>query len=177
MQETQKTGIQSLGQEVSQEEKRTTHYRIRAWKIQWIEKPDKLQSMGSQRGGQSWACTQTHCLDMKVQTFVLTLIRSITKESMSGALLNFYRHKLFLRSNTNFLFFNATWVHLFEVKKKANLSCKKKKRISDCHFLGLGQRLIAKKHKEMPWDDGNIYFHYGNTRKDCVQNAMTAHLK
>ena len=72
------------------------------------------------------------------------------------------------------------WVHLFEVKKKANLSSKKKKekkRISDCHCLELGQRLIAKKHKEMPWDYGNIYFHYGNSRKDCVQNAMTAQLK
>ena len=73
------------------------------------------------------------------------------------------------------------WVHLFEVKKKANLSCKKKKkrkkRISDCHFLGLGQRLIAMTYKGMPWDNGSIYFHYGNSRKDCVQNAMTAHLK
>ena len=84
--------------------------------------------MGSQRGGQSWACTQTHCLDMKVQTFVLTLISPITKESVSGALLNFYRHKLFLRSNTDYLFFNSMWVHLFEVKKKANLSSKKKEK-------------------------------------------------
>ena len=54
---------------------------------------------------------------------------------------------------------------------------KKKKRISDCHFLGLGQRLIAMTYKGMPWDNGSIYFHYGNSRKDCVQNAMTAHLK
>ena len=128
MQETQKTGIQSLGQEVSQEEKMTTHYSILAWKIQWIEKPDKLQSMGSQRGGQSWACTQTHCLDMKVQTFVLTLIRYITKESVSGALLNFYRHKLFLRSNNNFLFFLMLRESIYlKLKRRQTLAAKKRK--------------------------------------------------
>ena len=128
MQETQKTGIQSLGQEVSQEEKMTTHYSILAWKIQWIEKADKLQSMGSQRGGQSWACTQTHCLDMKVQTFVLTLIRYITKESVSGALLNFYRHKLFLRSNNNFLFFLMLRESIYlKLKRRQTLAAKKRK--------------------------------------------------
>ena len=65
-----------------------------------------------------------------------------------------------------------------KLKRRQTLAAKKKKkRISDCHFLGLGPRLIAKTYKGMPWDDGSIYFHYGNSRKDCVQNAMTAHLK
>ena len=32
-----------------------THYSTLAWKIPWIEKPGRLQSMGSQRVGHDWA--------------------------------------------------------------------------------------------------------------------------
>ena len=45
MQETQ---VWSLGQKDSLEKGMATHSSILAWKIQWTEEPDGLQSMGSQ---------------------------------------------------------------------------------------------------------------------------------
>ena len=45
MQETQ---VQSLCQEDLLEKEMATHSSILAWKIPWMEKPDRLQSMGSQ---------------------------------------------------------------------------------------------------------------------------------
>ena len=44
MQETQ---VQSLGQEVRLEKETATHSSTLAWKIPWMEKPGRLQSMGS----------------------------------------------------------------------------------------------------------------------------------
>ena len=41
--------VQSLGQEDPLEERMTTHSSILAWEIPWTEKPDELESMGSQR--------------------------------------------------------------------------------------------------------------------------------
>ena len=49
MQETQETQVQSLGQEVPLEEEMSTHSSILAWKSQWTEEPDWLQSKGLQR--------------------------------------------------------------------------------------------------------------------------------
>jgi len=46
---TQKTWIQSLGQEDPLEEEMATHSSILAWRIPWMKEPDKLQSMWSQR--------------------------------------------------------------------------------------------------------------------------------
>ena len=40
------TPIQSLGQEDPMEKKMATHSSILAWKIQWMEEPGRLQSMG-----------------------------------------------------------------------------------------------------------------------------------
>ena len=45
MQETQETGIQSLGQEDPLEEEMATLSSILAWKIPWTEEPDGLQSV------------------------------------------------------------------------------------------------------------------------------------
>ena len=45
----QETWVQSLGQEYSLEKGIATHSRILAWRIPWIEEPDRLQSVGSQR--------------------------------------------------------------------------------------------------------------------------------
>ena len=45
MQETQ---VRSLGQEDPLEKEMATHSSTLAWKIPWVEEPDKLQSMGSQ---------------------------------------------------------------------------------------------------------------------------------
>ena len=48
MQETQ---VQSLSREDLLEKEMATHPSILAWKIPWMEKPGRLQSMGSQRVG------------------------------------------------------------------------------------------------------------------------------
>ena len=45
MQETQ---VQSLGSEDLLEKEMATHSTTLAWKISWMEKPGRLQSMGSQ---------------------------------------------------------------------------------------------------------------------------------
>ena len=51
MQETQETGVQSLGQEDPLEEEMETHSSILAWEMPWTEGPGRLQSKGSQRIG------------------------------------------------------------------------------------------------------------------------------
>ena len=57
------TQVQSLGGEDPLEKEMATHTSILAWKTPWTEKPDRLQSMGSQRVGHDWATslfTQNH---------------------------------------------------------------------------------------------------------------------
>ena len=48
----QEMWIWSLGQEDPQEKEMADHSSILAWVIPWIEEPDRLQSMGSNRVGQ-----------------------------------------------------------------------------------------------------------------------------
>ena len=43
------TWVPSLGQEDPLEKEMATHSSTLAWKIPWMEEPDGLQSMGSQR--------------------------------------------------------------------------------------------------------------------------------
>ena len=43
----QETQVQSLGREDSLEKGMATHFSILAWRIPWIEEPDRLQSKGS----------------------------------------------------------------------------------------------------------------------------------
>ena len=45
------TWVQSLGQEDLLEKEMATHSSIMAWKISWMEEPDRLQSTGLQRAG------------------------------------------------------------------------------------------------------------------------------
>ena len=45
----QETWIRSLGEEDPLEKEMATHSRILAWETPWMEKPDELQSMDSQR--------------------------------------------------------------------------------------------------------------------------------
>ena len=51
MQETQKTKVESPGEEDLLEEDMATHSNILAWRIPWTEEADGPQSMGSQRVG------------------------------------------------------------------------------------------------------------------------------
>ena len=46
---TQETQVQILGGEDPLEKEMANHSSILAWKVPWTEKPDGLQSMGSQR--------------------------------------------------------------------------------------------------------------------------------
>ena len=55
MQEMQ---VQSLGQEDPLEEEMATHSSILAWEVPWTEESGGLQSMGSQRVGQSLVTKQ-----------------------------------------------------------------------------------------------------------------------
>ena len=48
------TWVQSLGREDLLEKKMATHSSILAWKIPWMEKPGRLQSMGSQESDTTW---------------------------------------------------------------------------------------------------------------------------
>ena len=50
-QELQEMQVQSLGQEDPLEKEMVTHSSILAWRIPWMEKPGRLQSMGSLRVG------------------------------------------------------------------------------------------------------------------------------
>ena len=45
------TQVRSLGREDPLEKEMVTHSSILAWRIPWMEKPGRLQSMGSQRVG------------------------------------------------------------------------------------------------------------------------------
>ena len=45
----QETQVRFPGLGKSLEKKRATHSIILAWRIPWMEEPDRLQSMGSQR--------------------------------------------------------------------------------------------------------------------------------
>ena len=65
---------QSLGQEDPLEKEMETRYSILAWRIPWTEKPDRLQSMGSQRVRHDWA---TNTLKVKGSTFPETEFMSM----------------------------------------------------------------------------------------------------
>ena len=47
----QEAWVQSLGREDPLEKEMATHSSTLAWKIPWMEEPDRLQSTGSQRVG------------------------------------------------------------------------------------------------------------------------------
>ena len=50
-----KTRVRFLGWEDPLEKEMAIHSSTLAWKIPWMEEPDRLQSMGSQRVGHDWA--------------------------------------------------------------------------------------------------------------------------
>ena len=52
---TRETWVWFLGREDPLEKEIATHSSTLAWKIPWMEKPGRLQSMGSQRVGHDWA--------------------------------------------------------------------------------------------------------------------------
>ena len=61
----QETCIQSLGQEDPLEKEMATNSNTIAWKIPWMEEPDRLESMGSQRVEQDQATSLSLSLDLE----------------------------------------------------------------------------------------------------------------
>ena len=75
------TQVRSLGREDPLEKEMATHSSTLAWKIPWMEKPSRLQSMGSQRIGHNWATSLLHILDTSpfwdtsfIKTFSLCIV-------------------------------------------------------------------------------------------------------
>ena len=59
------TQVRFLGREDPLEKEMAIHSSTLAWKISWMEKPGRLQSMGSQRVGHDWA-TSLSLMDLTV---------------------------------------------------------------------------------------------------------------
>ena len=66
MQETQEAQVRSLGQEDPLEKGMATQPSILAGRIQWLEEPGGLQSMGLQRVGHNWSNLALMVLDLDV---------------------------------------------------------------------------------------------------------------
>ena len=75
----------------------TTHSSTLAWKISWMEKPGRLQSMGSQRVGQLNDFTFTfhfHALEKEMATHFSILAWRIPGTEEPGRLLSTGSHKV-----------------------------------------------------------------------------------
>ena len=70
MQETQ---VPSLGWEDLLEKEMATHSSVLAWKIQWMEEPGRLQSMGSLRVGHFTFTFHFHALEKEMATHSIVL--------------------------------------------------------------------------------------------------------
>ena len=70
----QEMWVRSLGWEDGLEEDMATHSSIPAWRVPWTEEPGGLQSMGSQRVGQTAIGHSTYSIHMSVpiSQFLLT---------------------------------------------------------------------------------------------------------
>ena len=55
--EMRETRVRFLGREDPLEKEMAIHSSTLAWKIPWMEEPDRLQSMGSQRVGHNFTFT------------------------------------------------------------------------------------------------------------------------
>ena len=67
------TWVRFLGQEGSLEKEMAIHSSTLAWKIPWTEEPDRLQSMGSQRVGQTERLTFTFIYVVRERLETVTL--------------------------------------------------------------------------------------------------------
>ena len=82
------TQVQSLSQEDPLEKGMATHSSILAWRIPWTEKPGGLQSMGSQRVGQTEGLTLSlfhltsmlHQQNPNIKTFFYTMFKKKKKK-------------------------------------------------------------------------------------------------
>ena len=86
MQETQ---VRFPGWEDPLEKEMAIHSSTLAWKITWMEEPDRLQSMGSQRVGHNWATSLSlsNTIQMLNQRF-LSSTQTCTSLFLSNCLLD-----------------------------------------------------------------------------------------
>ena len=93
----QETWVQSLGHEDPLEKEMTTHSSILAWETSWIEKPGRLQSMGSQSWTQLSDFTFTfhfHALEKEMATQSSVLAWRIPEMVEPGGLPSMGSHKV-----------------------------------------------------------------------------------
>ena len=77
----QEIRVWSLGQEDPLEKEMETHSSTLAWKIPWMEKPDGLQSMVSQRVGHDWATSlKLHFLTKETKELYTENYKTLIKE-------------------------------------------------------------------------------------------------
>ena len=73
----QEIWVRFLGREDPLEKEMAIHSSTLAWKIPWMEEPDRLQSMGSQRVGKN-RTEGLHFLSLNILCAVETLLLAIS---------------------------------------------------------------------------------------------------
>ena len=68
-----------------------THSSVLTWKILWTEEPSRLQSVGSQRVGHTWATEHTHIHNKQAHTYNMTKLSQVTRGFPSGRRLTWWR--------------------------------------------------------------------------------------
>jgi len=82
------TWVWSLGQEDPLEKETATHSSTLAWKIPWVEKPGRLQSMGLQRVRHDWASSLTHTHFVHYLNFTMCTCHPYSKNYKTTLALN-----------------------------------------------------------------------------------------
>ena len=95
--------VWSLGQEDPLEEGMASHSCVLGWRIQRIEEPGGLQSMGSQRVRHNWATKHTHRVLVSLATTQLSHCRA------KAIVDNIWRMCVWLCSSTFYLEERAEW--------------------------------------------------------------------
>ena len=95
------TGVQSLGQEDTLEKEMATHSSTLAWKIPWMEEPERLQSMVSQRVRHNWATSLSF-------SFFLSY-----KLKYQQIIFSFFWSRPFLKSWLNLLYYRFCFMFRF----------------------------------------------------------------
>ena len=78
-----KTWVRSLGWEDRLEKEMVTHSSILAWRIPWMEKPGRLQSMGSQRVGHDWATSLSLSIKLTANSLIFSVEIKVILKLMS----------------------------------------------------------------------------------------------
>ena len=92
------TRVWFLSREDPLEKEMAIHSSTLAWKIVWMEEPDRLQSMGSQRVGQDWATSLSLSLFLMI-TFRLCIFGKTTAKVIHILFYVSYRMPLCLINN------------------------------------------------------------------------------